>query len=80
MFKKKDQAIIKLSGRQCLDLAIFLEVLKDVLSKAAPDDKGLAQIEDIYSMLMTQIPDYIKLLVNVSVVIANVLQREASND
>lgn len=80
MFKKKDQIVIKLSSKQCLDLAIFLEVLKDVLSKAAPDDKGLDQIEDVYSMLMTQIPDDIKLLVNMSVGIMNVLQREASND
>lgn len=80
MFKKKDQVVIKLSSKQCLDLAVFLEVLKDVLSKAAPDDKGLAQFEDIYSVLMTQIPDDIKLLVNMSVGIANVLQREASND
>lgn len=80
MFKKKDQIVIKLSSKQCLDLAIFLEVLKDVLGKAVSDDKGLAQIEDIYSMLMTQIPDDIKLLVNMSVGIANVLQREASND
>lgn len=80
MFKKKDQVAIKLSSKQCLDLAIFLEVLKDVLGKAALDGKELSQIEDIYSMLMTQIPDDIKLLVNMSVGIANVLQREASND
>ena len=80
MFKKKDQVVIKLSSKQCLDLAVFLEVLKDVLGKAAPDDKGLAQFEDIYSMLMTQIPDGIKRLVNMSVEIVNVLQKEASND
>lgn len=80
MFKKKDQVVIKLSNKQCLDLAIFLEVLKDVLGKAAPDGKELAQIEDVYSMLMTQIPDDIKLLVNVSVGIVNVLQKEVSND
>ena len=80
MFKKKDQVVIKLSSKQCLDLAVFLEVLKDVLGKAAPDDKGLAQFEDIYSMLMTQIPDGIKRLVNMSVEIVNVIQREASND
>ena len=80
MFRKKDQIVIKLSSKQCLDLAIFLEVLKDVLGKVAPDDKGLAQFEDIYSMLMTQIPDNIKLLVNMSVEIVNVIQKEASND
>lgn len=80
MFKKKDQVVIKLSGKQCLDLAVFLEVLKDVLGKVAPDDKGLAQFEDIYSVLMTQIPDDIKLLVNMSVEIVNVLQGEVSND
>lgn len=80
MFKKKDQVVIKLSSEQCLDLAIFLEVLKDVLGKVALDGKELDQIEDIYSMLMTQIPDDIKLLVNMSVGIVNILQREASND
>ena len=80
MFKKKDQVVIKLSSEQCLDLAIFLEVLKDVLGKVALDGKELDQIEDIYSMLMTQIPDDIKLLVNMSVRIVNILQREASND
>lgn len=80
MFKKKDQVVIKLSSKQCLDLAIFLEVLKDVLGKAEPDDKGQVQFEEIYSMLMTQIPDDIKLLINMSVGIANVLQREDSND
>lgn len=80
MFKKKDQVVIKLSRGQCLDLAIFLEILKDVLGKTALDGKELSQIEDIYSMLMTQIPDNIKLLVNVSVGIVNILQREASND
>lgn len=80
MFKKKDQVVIKLSSKQCLDLAVFLEVLKDVLDKAAPDDKGLAQFEDIYSMLMTQLPDDIKLLVNMSVEIVNVIQKEVSND
>ena len=80
MFKKKDQVVIKLSSKQCLDLAIFLEVLRDVLGKAVPAGKELDQIEDIYSMLMTQIPDDIKLLVNVSVGIVNVLQKEASND
>lgn len=80
MFKKEDQVVIKLSSKQCLDLAIFLEVLKDVLGNAAPDDKELPQFEDIYSMLMTQIPDNIKLLVNMSVGIMNALQKEASND
>ena len=80
MFKKKDQVVIKLSSEQCLDLAIFLEVLKDVLGKVALDGKELDQIEDIYSMLMTQIPDDIKLLVNMSVGIVNILQRQASND
>ena len=80
MFKKKDQVIIKLSNKQCLDLAIFLEVVRDVLSRATPDNKGLDQVEDIYSMLMTQIPDNIKLLVNMSTGILNALQKEASND
>lgn len=80
MFKKKDQVVIKLSSEQCLDLAIFLEVLKDVSGKVALDGKELDQIEDIYSMLMTQIPDNIKLLVNMSVGIMNALQKEASND
>lgn len=80
MFKKKDQVVIKLSSEQCLDLAIFLEVLKDALGKTALDGKELSQIEDIYSMLMTQIPDNIKLLVNMSVGIMNALQKEASND
>lgn len=80
MFKKKDQVVIKLSSKQCLDLAVFLEVLRDVLGKAVPEGKERDQIEDIYSMLMTQIPDDIKLLVNISVGIVNVLQKEASND
>lgn len=80
MFKKKDQVVIKLSSKQCLDLAIFLEVLRDVLGKAAIDGKELDQIEDIYFMLMSQIPDDIKLLVNVSVGIVNVLQKEVPND
>lgn len=80
MFKKKDQVVIKLSSKQCLDLAIFLEVLKDVLDKTALDGKELSQIEDVYSMLMTQIPDDIKLLVNMSVGIMNALQKEVSND
>lgn len=80
MFKKKDQVVIKLSSKQCLDLAVFLEVLKDVLGKAALDGKELSQIEGVYSMLMTQIPDNIKLLVNMSVGIMNALQKEASND
>ena len=80
MFKKKDQVVIKLSSEQCLDLAIFLEVLKDVSGKVALDGKELDQIEGVYSMLMTQIPDNIKLLVNMSVGIMNALQKEASND
>lgn len=80
MFKKKDQVVIKLSSKQCLDLAIFLEVLKDALGKAALDGKELDHIEGVYSMLMEQIPDNIKLLVNMSVGIMNSLQKEDSND
>lgn len=80
MFKKKDQVVIKLSNKQCFDLAVFLEVLKDTIDKATPDGKGLDQVDNIYSMLMAQIPDDIKLVVSVSAEIVNVLQKGGSND
>lgn len=80
MFKKKDEVVIKLSKQECLDLAVFLEALKDMLDKSALDGNELAPIENIYSMLMEQIPDDIKLLVSVSAEIVNVLQKGGSND
>lgn len=80
MFKKKDQVVIKLSSKQCLDLAVFLEALKDMVDKSDVDGNELAPIENIYSMLMTQIPDDIKLLVSISTEIVNVLRKGGSDD
>lgn len=80
MFKKKDQVVIELSKKQCLDLAVFLEVLKDMVDKSAVDGNELAPIENIYSMLMPQIPEDIKLIISVSVEVVNVLQKGGSDD